>query len=335
MKALVLPQTGGPDQLRIDQVETPTPGPGQVRVALRTSALNRRDLWISLGLYPRIQLPCTSGSDGAGIIDQVGDGVAEQWLGHEVVVYPAYAWGDDRRFPSPAFRVLGMPDPGTFAEFICVPVEHVFPKPEHLDWDQAAAIPLAGLTAWRAVFTQAALQPGETVLVTGIGGGVATFALKWAVALGAQVFVTSSHPDKIDQAIGLGATAGVNYRSPDWGQQIVGLSGGLDVIIDGTGGAAFNQYIALMKPAGRIVVYGATAGNPPEGPEMARLFFRQLQIRGSTMGSLSEFSEMLGFVAVRHIEPVVDQVFPLEQAAAAYRHLQATAQMGKVVLRHV
>ncbi|MEE4380213.1 MAG: zinc-binding dehydrogenase [Candidatus Competibacteraceae bacterium] len=335
MRAVVLPQTGGPNQLRIEQVKTPTPEPGQVRVALRAAALNRRDVWISLGLYPRIQLPCILGSDGAGIIDQIGDGIDQQWIGREVVIYPAYDWGDDPRFPGPTFRVLGMPDPGTFADFICVPVEHVFPKPAHLSWEQAAAIPLAGLTAWRAIVTQSALQPGEKVLVTGIGGGVATFALKWAVALGAQVFVTSGHLDKIDRAMALGAVAGVNYHASDWAQQVLKLSGGLDVIIDGTGGAAFNGYLSLLKPAGRIIVYGATAGNPPEGPELARLFFRQLQIRGSTMGSLSEFSEMLAFVAARCIEPVIDKVFPLEEASAAHRHLQATAQMGKVVLRHM
>jgi zinc-binding alcohol dehydrogenase/oxidoreductase len=334
MRAVVLPQTGGPDRLRLEQVKTPTPEPGQVRVALRASALNRRDVWISLGLYPRITLPCILGADGAGIIDQVGSGIDENVVGREVVIYPAYAWGDDPRFPGPTFRVLGMPDPGTFADFICVPVEHAFPKPAHLSWEQAAAVPLAGLTAWRAVATQAALQAGETALVTGIGGGVATFALKWAVALGAQAFVTSGHPHKLERAIQLGATAGVNYREADWAQQVLTLSGGLDVIIDGSGGAAFNTYLSLAKPAGRIVVYGATAGNPPEGLEMARLFFRQLQIRGSTMGSLSEFGHMLDFVAAQHIEPVIDRVFTLDEAAAAHRHLQTAAQMGKVVLRH-
>jgi len=334
MRAVVLTQTGGPDQLRLEQVKTPVPEPGQVRVALRASALNRRDVWISLGLYPRIQLPCILGSDGTGIVDQVGSGVDENMVGREVVIYPAYAWGDNPRFPGPNFRVLGMPDPGTFADFICVPVEHIFPKPIHLDWEQAAAIPLAGLTSWRAVVTQAALQSGEKVLVTGIGGGVATLALKWAVALGAQAFVTSGHLAKIDRAMTLGAIAGVNYHSSDWARQALNLSGGLDVIIDGTGGTAFNDYLSLLKPAGRMVVYGATAGNPVEGPEMARLFFRQLQIRGSTMGSLSEFSEMLAFVAAQHIEPVIDQMFPLEEASAAHRHLQTATQMGKVVLRH-
>lgn len=191
MKAVVLPQIGGPDQLRVTEMATPEPTPGQVRVRLCASALNHRDVWVTLGQYPGIRLPCILGSDGAGVVDQIGAEVSAAVLGQEVVIYPAYDWGDNPRFPKATFRVLGMPDPGTFAEYICVPADHVFPKPAHLSWEQAAAIPLAGLTAWRALMTQGAAQPGDTVLVTGIGGGVATFALKWAVALGARVFVTS------------------------------------------------------------------------------------------------------------------------------------------------
>jgi NADPH:quinone reductase-like Zn-dependent oxidoreductase len=334
MKAVVLAQTGGPEQLRIEVVPTPTPQAGQVRVALRASALNRRDVWITLGRYPRIRLPCILGSDGVGVVDQVGAGVDAGWLGREVLVYPAYDWGDDPRFPSPTFRVLGMPDPGTFAEFICPPIAHVFPKPPHLSWEQAAALPLAGLTSWRAVVTQAALQPGETALITGIGGGVATLALKWACAFQARVWVSSGTQAKIDQAVRLGAEGGVNYREPDWPERLIDLSGGVDVIIDGSGGNAFNRYLNIIKPAGRIVVYGATAGNPDTGLDMARLFFRQAQIRGTTMGSLAEFGAMRRFVEDRGIEPVVDRVFALDEAVAAHRHLLDAAHMGKVVLRH-
>ena len=333
MKAVVLPQLGGPEQLRITDVATPVPGPGQARVNLRASALNRRDVWITLGLYPSIRLPCITGSDGAGVVDQVGTGVDPEVLGREVVVYPAYDWGDDPRFPGPNFRVLGMPDQGTLAEFICVPLHHVFPKPASLSWEQAAAVPLAGLTSWRTVVTQAAVRAGETVLVTGIGGGVATFALHWALALGARVFVTSGSSHKIERAVGLGAVGGVNYQDSDWAKQLVKLSGGIDVVIDGTGGSAFKGCFSALNPAGRIIVYGATAGNPPEGLELARLFFRHLQIRGSTMGTLEEFAAMLQFMSEHRIEPVVDRVFVLDEAAAAYQHLRAAEHMGKVVLQ--
>ncbi|HYQ90769.1 MAG TPA: zinc-binding dehydrogenase [Candidatus Competibacteraceae bacterium] len=333
MRAVILPQLGGPEHLQITTVPTPVPGRGQVRVKLQTSALNRRDVWITLGKYPNIHLPCILGSDGAGVVEQIGPEVDPALLGKEVVIYPAYDWGDEPRFPSSTFRVLGMPDQGTFAEFICVTQAHVFPKPAFLGWEQAAAVPLAGLTSWRAVITQAGVRAGETVLVTGIGGGVATFALQWAVKLGARVFVTSSDPEKLQRARELGAAGGVNYREGDWSKQLAALSGGVDVVIDGTGGPAFQGYFPLVKPAGRIVIYGATAGNPPQGLEMARLFFRQMQIRGSTMGSPAEFAAMLQFLTEQRIEPVVDQVFPITEAVAAHRHLQAAKQMGKVVLR--
>jgi len=333
VKAVVLHQLGGPEQLRLEPIDTPAPGPGHVRVALRASALNRRDVWITLGQYPRIRLPCILGSDGAGVVDQVGLDMDPQLVGREVVVYPAYDWGDDPRFPSSTFRVLGMPDQGTFAEFIAVPKDHVFPKPAFLSWEQAAAIPLAGLTSWRAVVTQAAVQAGETVLITGIGGGVATLALKWVVALGGKAFVTSGSGDKIDRATALGAAGGVNYHDDDWARQLATLAGGCDAIIDGTGGPPFNRYLALLNPAGRLVVYGATAGNPPQGLDMARLFFRQAQIRGTTMGSPREFAAMLDFVTEKRIEPIVDQVFALDDAVAAHQRLQTASQMGKIILR--
>jgi NADPH:quinone reductase-like Zn-dependent oxidoreductase len=241
MKAVILRQLGGPDQVQIEERAIPEPGPGQVRVRLQASALNRRDVWITLGQYPGLRLPCTTGSDGAGVVDKIGpvapdDLLGQDWLGQEVVIYPAYDWGANPIFPSATFRVLGMPDPGTFAEYLCVPAGHLFPKPAHLNWEQAAAIPLAGLTSWRALMTQGAAQPGETVLVTGIGGGVATFALKWAVALGAHVFVTSGDDHKLEQARQLGAAGGVNYRADDWDKQLAKLTGGVDVVVDGTGG---------------------------------------------------------------------------------------------------
>jgi NADPH:quinone reductase-like Zn-dependent oxidoreductase len=334
MKAIVLRQLGEPEHLQLEDVATPPPGPGQVRVHLRASALNRRDVWITLKRYPNIRLPAILGSDGAGVVDAVGPGASVNWLGREVVVYPAYDWGDDPRIPGKTFRVLGMPDQGTFAEYICVPVAHVFPKPAFLDWEQAAAVPLAGLTSWRALVTQAGVRAGDTVLVTGIGGGVATFALKWGAAFGARVFVTSGSADKLERAVALGAAGGVNYHDAGWAERLATLSGGVDVIIDGTGGPAFKGLFTLLNPAGRLVVYGATAGNPAEGLDMPRLFFRQLQIRGSTMGSPAEFGAMLAFLTEKQVEPAVDRIFALEEAAAAHCYLLSARQLGKVVLRH-
>lgn len=332
MKAVVLHETGGPDKLCIEDVPTPSPAPGQVRVALQAAALNRRDFWITVGAYPRIQFPSISGSDGAGVIDAVGAGVDAALVGREVVIYPARDWGDDPRCGGPDFRVLGMPDQGTLAEYICVPVENVAAKPPHLSWVQAAAIPLAGLTAWRALVTHGEVQPGQKVLVTGIGGGVATFALLWARYRGAVVYVTSGSDDKLARARQLGATGGANYRAADWSRQIRQMSGGIDLVIDSAGGSGMNAALNTLNNGGRFVFFGATLGNPPEGLEMAKLFFRQIRIQGTTMGTPAEFSAMVDFVNRHRIEPVVDQVFKLEDAVEAYRRLEAGDQMGKLVL---
>lgn len=332
MKAVVLHETGGPDKLRIEDVPTPSPAPGQVRVALKASALNRRDFWITVGAYPRIQFPAISGSDGAGVIDAVGAGVDAALVGREVVIYPAREWGDDPRCGGPDFRVLGMPDQGTLAQYICVALENVAEKPPHLSWVQAAAFPLAGLTAWRALVTHGEVQSGQKVLVTGIGGGAATFALLWARYHGAVVYVTSGSDEKLAEARQLGAAGGVNYRAADWSRQIRQMSGGIDLVIDSAGGSVVNAALNTLNNGGRFVFFGATLGNPPEGLEMAKLFFRQIRIQGTTMGTPAEFKAMVEFINRHRIEPVVDQVYKLEDAAEAYRRLEASDQMGKLVL---
>ncbi|MSQ68381.1 MAG: alcohol dehydrogenase [Gammaproteobacteria bacterium] len=332
MKAVVLHELGGPEKVVLEEIATPVPQAGEVRVALKACALNRRDVWITLGAYPRIKFPVVSGSDGAGVIDAVGAGVDSALLGREVVIYPAREWGDDPRCGGANFRVLGMPDQGTLAEFICVPAGDVADKPAHLSWVQAAAFPLAGLTAWRALVTHGEVQRGHKVLVTGIGGGVATFALLWAKYWGAEVYVTSSSEEKLAQATALGARGGVNYSHPAWGKALRELCGGFDVVIDSAGGAVVNTTLNALNNGGRYVFFGATLGNPPDGLEMAKLFFRQIRLQGSTMGTPAEFAAMLAFINRHRIEPVVDQIFKLEDAAEALRRLQACEQMGKLVL---
>lgn len=332
MRAVVLHETGGPDKLCLEDVPTPQPAAGEVRVALKTSALNRRDFWITVGAYPRIRFPAIAGSDGAGVIDAVGTGIDPARIGEEVVIYPARDWGDDWRCGGAAFRVLGMPDQGTLAEFICTPATNVFAKPEHLSWMQAAAFPLAGLTAWRAVVTHGEVQPGQKVLVTGIGGGVATFAALWARYHGASVYVTSGSEEKLAQAQRLGVAGGVNYRAADWSKQIRELSGGIDLVIDSAGGQVVNAALNTLNNGGRFVFFGATLGNPAEGLEMAKLFFRQIRIQGTTMGSPAEFAAMVEFINRHRIEPVVDQIYKLDDAVAAFKRLEVSDQMGKLVL---
>ncbi|MBI5424476.1 MAG: zinc-binding dehydrogenase [Opitutae bacterium] len=317
----------------VAEVSAPQAMPGHAVVQLKAAALNHRDVFIQQGLYPGIKLPVTPGSDGAGVVTAVGSGADADWVGREVIINPALDWGADPRAQGPAFRILGMPDAGTFAEQIAIPVANLVAKPAHLTWEQAAALPLAGLTAWRAMFTRAQLKAGERVLVTGIGGGAALFALQFARAAGAEVWVTSSSPEKIARAQSLGAQGGVNYRDADWSEQLLRAAGGaFDVIVDSAGGEGFTKLVDCTKPGGRIAFFGATAGNPKLF-EMRKCFFRQINVLGTTMGSPVDFAGMATLVAAAKIVPTVDRVFAFGDAEQALRHMEAAAQFGKIVLK--
>lgn len=330
MKATVLTEVKKPVVVR--QLPDLVAASGQAIVHLKAAALNHRDLWTQLGLYPNIKLPITLGSDGAGVVTSAGSPADQSWVGREVIINPSLDWGPDPRVQGAAYRILGLPDNGTFAEQVAIPVANLAPKPAHLSWEQAAALPLAGLTAWRALFTRAQLKPGERVLVTGIGGGAALFALQFAVAAGATSWVTSSSPAKLARAQTLGATGGVNYRDAGWAAELQKQAGGFfDVIVDSAGGPGFASLIELTRPGGRIVFFGATTGNPP-GLDLRKSFFRQINILGTTMGSPADFAGMTKFVEAHKITPVVDRVFPLDQADDALRHMEAAAQFGKIVL---
>jgi len=333
MKAIVLRETGGPEKLKIEEVPTPEPQAGEVRVKLKTAALNRRDYWITVGRYPGINLPCIFGSDGAGVVDAVGPGADATLQGKEVLVYPARAWGNESHRFGPEFRVLGMPDQGTFADYICTPATDVVAKPAHLSWEQAAAVPLAGLTSWRAAVTQVELKKGQKLLVTAAGSGVSTFAVLWGVHLGAEVWVTSGSEEKIAKAKSIGAQGGVSYRDPECGAKLRKLSGGFDAIIDSAGGDGLNALLDTLNPAGRYVFFGATLGMPSKGLELPKLFFRHIRIQGTTMGTPAEFRAMVDFVAQKKIVPVVDRVLPMAKAIEAHKLMETFAQTGKIVLK--
>lgn len=332
MKAVILESTNGPQGLAIRDIELPTPGPGEVRVRLRASALNRRDYWLTLGKYPKMQLPCIPGSDGAGVVEAVGAGVNDDPIGQEVVIYPAMNWGDDQSCYGPEFRVLGMPEQGTFAEAICIPAENIYPKPAHLDWFQAAAIPLSGLTAWRACVTQAEVCAGQRILITGAGSGVSSLAILWCLYLGAEVYVTSGSEAKLVAARQLGVSGAENYRDPDCYRKLRQQSGGFHAVIDSAGGNTVNALLDTLLPAGRYVFFGATLGNPEQGLEMPKLFFRHIRIQGTTMGSNTEFAAMLNFIGKHRVVPLVDRILPLHQAADAHQMLADFNQTGKIVL---
>ena len=332
MKAILMRELGSPEAWRLEEFDDPRPGPGEVVVNLRAAALNHRDLFILQGLYPGITLPVIPGSDGAGVVGQLGEGVDPAWLDREVVIEPGLDWGPDERSQSPRYRILGMPEHGTFAEKIRIPVGNLQPTPPHLSPAEAAALPLAGLTAYRAVVTRARIKAGEKVLITGIGGGVALMALQLARHLGAEVFVTSSSEEKVARATALGAAGGVTYHDPNWGRRLVEMtSGGPHVVIDSAGGESIETAIRIVRTAGRIVFYGATTGLPGNF-DLYRAFFKQLDILGSTMGSPREFSALVKLYAESGLRPPVDRVFPLAEAPAAGHHLLSAAQFGKVVL---
>ncbi len=323
--------------LVLTQRDEPVAGPGQVVVALKAAALNRRDYWITQGMYPGIKTPVILGSDGAGVVSAVGENVDTQWMGKEVILNPGMHWDApdgtrSTRSQDDGFQILGMPEDGTFAEQLAIDVRYVYEKPAHLDWYQAASLPLAGLTAYRAVFVQGQLQPGQRVLVTGVGGGVATFALQFAARFGANVLVTSSSSQKLEQARKLGAVAGFDYRQPDWSQSAVEECGVPQLIIDGAGGKGYAALLSMVDFGGRIVNYGATAG-APESIDMFKLFWKQIALQGTTMGSPDDFSNMLQFVEEHKIEPAIDQVVPLDQVNQALGRMQQSDQFGKLVLK--
>jgi NADPH:quinone reductase-like Zn-dependent oxidoreductase len=334
MHAVILRDLGGPEHLRLETAPDPQPGPGEVVVRLKTAALNHRDVWIRRGLYAGIKLPVILGSDGAGTVSAVGPNADPKLLGREVVINPGLDWGPDERVQAATFRILGLPDDGTYAELVKVPASAVYAKPAGWSWEEAAALPLAGLTAYRAVVTRGQVGPNDRVLVTGVGGGVSQFAVLIAKARGARVAVTSGSDDKLARAKKqLGADGGANYRAGDWGKEVVRLLGdGPDVVIDSVGGETIGRAIEIARPGGRIVTYGATTGPVPQ-VEVRRIFWKQLSVLGTTMGTPAEFAAMLDLFGQAGLRPVVDAAFPLADAAAAHRRMEEAAQFGKIVLR--
>jgi zinc-binding alcohol dehydrogenase/oxidoreductase len=321
------------NQLSVVDVPAPEPAAGEAVVTLKAAALNHRDVWIKLGQYAGLKFPAQPGSDGAGVVTALGAGVDAAWLGREVIINPSFDWGANEAAQGSAFTILGLPRAGTLAEQITVPAVQLAAKPAHLTWVEAAALPLAGLTAYRALFGRAQLRAGEKVLVSGIGGGVALFALQYAVAQGAEVWVTSSSADKIARAVALGAKGGFDYTRDGWtGGVAAQVPGGLfDVIVDSAGGVGFEHLIDLAAPGARIVFFGATRGNPALLP-MRKVFWRNISLLGTTMGSPADWRAMTDFVALHKIVPVVSDVFPLAHAGEAFELMERGGQFGKIVV---
>ncbi len=278
------------------------------------------------------------GADGAGVIAQVGEDVGHLKTGQRVYINSMIGWSKDKRRPDSRHSgVLGhLPFPGTLADYILVPKEAVVRAPNHLTWSELAAVPLAGLTAWRATVTLGEAGPGKKILVPGIGGGVAVFCSQFAVGLGAEVWVTSSDPKKIEKAVKeLGVKGGVNYKNKDWVQQLENVSGGgrFDAIIDGASGDNMSSYLKLLNAGGIISVYGAVAGSQST-ITMPFLWFKSAQIRGSMMGSDVEFAEMTEFIEEKKLHPIVSKVVgKLEDFEEAFDEMRRATQFGKIVVQ--
>ena len=331
MKALLLESTDGPEAVRVVDVETPEPVAGQVRVAIKAASMNHREMWISRGLYPGMVTPCTMGCDGAGVVDMIGEGVTGVEIGDEVVLYPGRDWGPNRHAPQAEFGLLGMPHPGTIAEYVCVPAENLAPKPAGMSWEEAAASILTGLTAWRALMFKGQLQPTDTVLISGVGGGVATFGLAYAVALGCKVYVTGESEEVIERAKSMGATDGLLYTDPEWRKKVGPMTGGIDVVLDGAPGPSYANYIRAIKPGARIVIYGSTAGDKFEITATG-VFLKSASIVGSQVGDPEDFRNMLDFIDKHGIKPVIEKTFPLVEADKALTYLENDHKFGKVAI---
>ena len=317
--------------IKVEDFKTPKPIKDQVLIKLKYAALNHRDLWLMQEQTQQFPQGIILGSDGCGVVEDVGEDADPLLVGAEVVINPSLDWGNNPVVQGDSFRILGLPDHGTFAEYIAISKKYIFEKPENLSFEESAAIPLSGLTAYRALFTKARLRANEKVLITGTGGGASLCALKFAVAYKARVYVTSSSDEKIQRAVELGALGGFNYKDPEWAEKAQKHAGGFDIIIDSAGGNQFGKYIDLALPGGRIVNFGRTAGNITDVATRL-LYWKQISIFGSTMGTRDEFLSMLHFVESRDIKPVLDKTYALADIGQAIERMAQAGQFGKIML---
>jgi zinc-binding alcohol dehydrogenase/oxidoreductase len=322
LKAVRIHDDGGPDVLRYEDAPDPVPGTGQVLIELRAASLNHLDVWIRKGL-PSVPKPRILGADGAGVVVS-GDGFAPA---ERVVINPGHDLGDGK------VSVVGEHSDGTHAEFIAVPRSQVYRLPDGIDFETAAAFPLVFETAYRMLVTKAQLHKDEWVLAWGVGGGVSTATLAIAKALGARVIVTSSSEDKLARARELGADATFNHETDDVASGVKDVTGGgAHVVVDTVGEATWKRSLDAARANGRICVCGATTGpNPPAN--LHRIWWKQLTVFGSTMGSQADFEAVFELVKSGRAMPVVDKIFPLAEAAAAHKRLEAGDQLGKIILR--
>ncbi len=346
MRGLTIDAHGGLDQLRV-RSDLPVPSlrePTDVRVRIHAAALNRLDWWVLEGIPGvKIQPGWVLGSDGAGVVESVGSAVRDVRVGERVIINPGivrdgctceYCRDGDQPLCL-SYGILGEHRPGTVADYVVVPAANVRSIPDFIDFETAAAFPLASLTAWRMIVTRARVQPGDQVLIWGIGGGVAQAALQICKHIGATVWVTSGSEDKLERARAIGADHLINHRTtPDVGREIRARTGkrGVDVVIDSVGEATWSQSLVALGKRGRLVTCGGTTG-PHVQVDVRRMFWNQWTLMGSTMGSPAEFDAMVELFRHGSLQPMIDSVHSLEEGRAAFERLDSGEQFGKVVIR--
>jgi NADPH:quinone reductase-like Zn-dependent oxidoreductase len=339
VKAVRFHQHGGPEVLRYEDAPTPEPGPGEVLVGLRASAINHLDLFVRNGGVPKTPLPHIGGADGAGVVVANGAGATKYPAGSRVFFDPGLSDGScdycarGEHSLCDRWEILGEHRDGTFAQAVVMPEVNLRPIPEGLSFEEAAAFPLVFNTAWRMVVTKAKVVPGETVLILGIGGAVAIAALQIAKHAGARVFVTSSSDEKLRRARELGADVLINHRTTDFSKEVWTITNkrGVEVVIDDVGAATWPGSIRALARGGRLVTCGATSGPKPE-EDIRRIFTKQITIYGSTMGTRDDWERVTALLAAGELKPVVDRTYPLELAAAAQERMERAEQFGKLVL---
>ncbi|WP_337020066.1 zinc-binding dehydrogenase [Oceanobacillus massiliensis] len=323
MKAFVLEY----GELKVKEMDEPAAGAHEVVVSIRAAGLNRRDLYIP-NRRGNDEEALILGSDGAGVVESVGEGVTRFQIGDEVIINPALRWYDNSDAPPAEFDILGMPDHGTFAEKIAISEEQVERKPQNLSWEEAAVFSLAALTGYRALFTKGQIKRGETVFIPGAGSGVATYLISFAKDVGARVIVSSRSEDKRNKARELGADKAIDTNS-SWEEELASET--IDIVIDSVGAATFNRSLEVLKKGGRIVIFGATTDDNVDF-NLRNFFYGQYQLIGSTMGCRQELQAALDHIVNFDMHPVVDHIFPLEDAQSAFDYLKEGKQFGKVAL---
>ncbi|MFQ6116934.1 MAG: zinc-binding dehydrogenase [Candidatus Bipolaricaulia bacterium] len=338
MKAVIFHEHGGLDVLRYEEVPDPAIGPDEVLLRVKATSVNHLDIWVRRGI-PGISLPHISGSDVAGVVERVGERVEEVELGQRVIANPNLSCGrceyclQGEDSLCVHYKILGEQVDGGYAELVKIPGENVIPLPDHVGFEEAAAAPLVFMTAWRMLISRARLRPGEDILILGAGGGVATAAIQIAKLVGARVFATASTEEKLEKAKEIGADEVINYREVEFDREIRGLTArrGVDVVFDSVGAETWLRSLRSLAKNGRLVTCGATTGPNPQ-TDIRYIFWNQLRIIGSTMGSTKELLDVLKLLWAGKLKPVIHKVMPLQEAAEAQRLLEERRAFGKIVL---